>query len=270
MVPSGARSPAVGALFVDRSPDPFRRAGHPDVGHPEVADRVRPPRPPRAGVEAIVPASPTPLTPSGLDVAGVSVRSVTNFRHVRGRPAPGSRPIVPGDEVAVVVVHGLLVQGLGDALGQATVHLALDDQRVDDLADVVDRDVLCGCAACRSRCRPRSRTGGCRAGRRSSPGPSTASALIVGSMPSGRLWAANVASATSWIVVLASGEPLTENVPPLNSTSPSGRLEQVGGDLAGLLDHLVGGQVHGHAPDDQRARPRTCPCPGARTWCRRR
>jgi hypothetical protein len=29
-----------------------------------------------AGVEAIVPASPTPLTPSGLLVAGVSVRSV--------------------------------------------------------------------------------------------------------------------------------------------------------------------------------------------------
>ncbi len=30
-----------------------------------------------AGVEAMVPASPTPLTPSGLVVAGVSVRSVT-------------------------------------------------------------------------------------------------------------------------------------------------------------------------------------------------
>src|SRR5262249_44428467 len=30
-----------------------------------------------AGVEAIVPASPTPLTPSGLVVEGVSVRSVT-------------------------------------------------------------------------------------------------------------------------------------------------------------------------------------------------
>ena len=29
-----------------------------------------------AGVEAIVPASPTPLTPSVLVVAGVSVRSV--------------------------------------------------------------------------------------------------------------------------------------------------------------------------------------------------
>ena len=40
-------------------------------------------------------------------------------------------------------------------------------------------------------------------------------------MPSGRLCAANVASATSWIVVFASGEPLTENVPPVKSTSPS-------------------------------------------------
>ena len=31
-----------------------------------------------AGVDAIVPASPTPLTPSGLVVDGVSVRSVVN------------------------------------------------------------------------------------------------------------------------------------------------------------------------------------------------
>src|SRR5690606_17108987 len=30
-----------------------------------------------AGVDAMVPASPTPLTPSGLVVAGVSVRSLT-------------------------------------------------------------------------------------------------------------------------------------------------------------------------------------------------
>ena len=40
-------------------------------------------------------------------------------------------------------------------------------------------------------------------------------------MPSGRLWAAKVASATSWIVRLASGEPLTVNFPPPNSTSSS-------------------------------------------------
>ena len=31
-----------------------------------------------AGVDAMVPASPTPLTPNGFDVAGDSVRSVTN------------------------------------------------------------------------------------------------------------------------------------------------------------------------------------------------
>src|SRR5690606_39399976 len=36
-----------------------------------------------AGVEAMVPASPTPLTPSGLLVAGVSVRSLT----ISGRSA---------------------------------------------------------------------------------------------------------------------------------------------------------------------------------------
>ncbi len=36
-----------------------------------------------AGVAAIAPASPTPLTPSGLDVAGVSVRSLT----ISGRSA---------------------------------------------------------------------------------------------------------------------------------------------------------------------------------------
>ena len=41
-----------------------------------------------AGVEAMVPASPTPLTPSGLLVAGVCVRSVTNVGRSR---ADGSR-----------------------------------------------------------------------------------------------------------------------------------------------------------------------------------
>jgi len=41
-----------------------------------------------AGVDAMVPASPTPLTPSGFVVAGVSVRPVVNI----GRStADGSR-----------------------------------------------------------------------------------------------------------------------------------------------------------------------------------
>src|SRR5690606_29048263 len=45
-------------------------------------------------------------------------------------------------EVAVGVVHGPLVEGLGDALGDAAVHLAVHHHGVDDLADVVDGDVV--------------------------------------------------------------------------------------------------------------------------------
>ena len=44
------------------------------------------------------------------------------------------------DRVAVVVVPDLLEQGLGRALGQPAVDLALGQQRVEDAARVVDRD----------------------------------------------------------------------------------------------------------------------------------
>ena len=43
---------------------------------------------------------------------------------------------------AVVVVDDLFEQRLRDALRDAAVDLALDDHRVDDVAAVVDRDVL--------------------------------------------------------------------------------------------------------------------------------
>ena len=79
-----------------------------------------------AGVEAMVPASPTPLTPSVVGRAGVSVRSVVKC----GRSGAAGDEVVDeraGDQVAVVVVDGLLVERLGDALGQAAVDLALDD-----------------------------------------------------------------------------------------------------------------------------------------------
>jgi hypothetical protein len=41
------------------------------------------------------------------------------------------------DEVPALVVDRVLVEGLGDALHHAAVHLAFDDQRVDHLPDVV-------------------------------------------------------------------------------------------------------------------------------------
>ena len=45
-----------------------------------------------------------------------------------------------GQQLAVLVVDRVLQQRLADALGDAALHLALDDHRVDDAADVVDRD----------------------------------------------------------------------------------------------------------------------------------
>ena len=45
------------------------------------------------------------------------------------------------EQAAVVVVDGLLVERLRDALRDPAVHLPVDDRRVDHGADVVDRDV---------------------------------------------------------------------------------------------------------------------------------
>ena len=44
-------------------------------------------------------------------------------------------------ELAVLVVDAVLPERLGDPLRDPAVHLAVDDHRVDDLADVVDGDV---------------------------------------------------------------------------------------------------------------------------------
>ena len=46
-----------------------------------------------------------------------------------------------GQQVAVLVVDRLLVERLRDPLRDAAVDLAVDDHRIDDLADVVDGDV---------------------------------------------------------------------------------------------------------------------------------
>ena len=202
-----------------------------------------------AGVEAIVPASPTPLTPSGLVVAGVSVRSVVKV----GRSAADGHQVVGhrgGHQVAVGVVDRLLVQRLRDALGEAAVHLTFDDQRVHDLADVVDRHVRAelhepGLGVHLGGAQVRAVregevvgvVGGLRVERRLEP--------------SGRSCAANTASETSWIVRDWSGTPRTVNAPPLNSMSPSSTSSMVRGHLPGLVDHLVAGVVERHAADGQ-------------------
>ena len=93
-----------------------------------------------AGVEPIVAASPMPLAPSGLSGVGVSVECTSKRRQLGG-----GRDAVVGEvrrqRVAVVVVAHLLVQRLADAGGDAAVLLALDEERVEHRAAVVDRDV---------------------------------------------------------------------------------------------------------------------------------
>ncbi len=80
-----------------------------------------------AGVDAMVPASPTPLTPSGLAVAGVSVRPVVNDGRstADGTRYCGERA---GEQSAGLVVFGLFVERLRDALGEPAVHLPVHDQ----------------------------------------------------------------------------------------------------------------------------------------------
>ena len=95
-----------------------------------------------AALAAIVPASPMPLTPSSLVGLGVIVRSRMRRRDlVRGRHQVVDQRA--GHQLAGLgVVDDLLEQRLGDALRDAAVQLAFDDHRVDDVAAVVDGDVL--------------------------------------------------------------------------------------------------------------------------------
>ena len=92
-----------------------------------------------AGVDAIVPASPTPLVPKVFVVEG---RVVGDEVDRVGRRRQRVVDEGPRHQGAVVVVDRFLPQRLGDPLDEATVDLTLDDERVDDLADVVDADVL--------------------------------------------------------------------------------------------------------------------------------
>ena len=63
---------------------------------------------------------------------------------VVGRPNVGKSTLfnrIVGERLAVVVERGVLPQRLRDALRDAAVQLPVDDRRVDDVADVVHRDV---------------------------------------------------------------------------------------------------------------------------------
>ena len=74
-------------------------------------------------------------------------------------------------------------------------------------------------------------------------------------MPSGRLWAVNASKATAASGMVAVRRPLDAEGPGGELDVLLGRLQLMGGDGPGLVDHLFGGQPHRGAADRQRTRP---------------
>ena len=94
-----------------------------------------------SGPTGMAPASPAPLMPSGLSGDGGHRVGDLHVRHFeRGRQQIiGERGV---EQLPVVVEHELLVEGIADALRDAAVDLAGEDQRIDDGAAIVHDDVF--------------------------------------------------------------------------------------------------------------------------------
>ena len=169
----------------------------------------------------------------------LSVRSSSYDGQLGRRRARGTSTSVRRLEVAVLVVDRLLVQRRRDALRDAAVHLPVDDQRVDDRADVVDRDVADRAARRPSRCRPRRPPRGRRRARRSSAGRTSPSPRgPAPSRPAGCAPRTPPTRRPSTVISL-SGEPLTRER-AVRVLEVVGRdLELVRDDLARLLDDLL-------------------------------
>ena len=93
-----------------------------------------------AGGAAMTGGSPTPLAPKGPSGAGTStIRvSIGGTWSVERQRVLGERAAA---ELAVLVVGELLEQRPADALRGAALHLALDERRVERLADVLRDDM---------------------------------------------------------------------------------------------------------------------------------
>ncbi len=119
--------------FLRRPPDRLRRRRHVDLLVPQrVGDGVDHGRRRRNG----------PGLAAALDAQ--RVRRAWRHRHtdLEGRQVVGARHAVVHvarcQELPALVVDGAFQQRLADTLGDAAVHLAFHDHRVDEIAEVVD------------------------------------------------------------------------------------------------------------------------------------
>ncbi len=132
-------------------------------------------------------------------------------------------------------MYALLPHRLADALRDAAMRLAVDDQRIDAAADIVDRGIAgdrrpaglgidLDLADRRSRSETPGRASRCRRRRRGRPSSS-----------GGRARAASFASSRKSKLRLLRGD---EKRPSLNSTSSTGASSTQRGDLLALGDQL--------------------------------
>ena len=173
-----------------------------------------------AGSPPEQPASPQPLAPSGLVLVGTGwLRHLDHRRVVRARH--GVVHERAGQQLAVVVVDRLLQQRLADALHHAAMDLALDQQRIDDGAEIVDRGIFHHLRVRRSRDRLRPRRRDSRSGRRDGHrlGRHASTSSDVGT-PSGSFSPARSLRASSMMPIERSVPAMTKR-PALNSMSPA-------------------------------------------------
>ena len=205
-----------------------------------------------AGVEAMRARLADALGAEVLVVDGEVVFSVTKADRVGG----GRQGVVDeraGHQGALVVEDGLLPQRLRDALDDASVHLPLDDERVDDLpmssTETYLRIVTWPVSVSTSmahRCVPW--------GKEKLSGSKVASASMLGSTPSGRLCEVNCAVAISAIADPVVGAPHRE--PALRELHVVDRWPRGGGQRRPWPSRstLSAASHEGLAAHDQRAR----------------
>ena len=159
------------------------------------------------------------------------------------------------------LVDAALPQRLAHALGDAAVGLAVDEQRVDRAADVVDRGVARDPRRRRSRGRSRPRTPRSRRRR-------TARVMVSSATPASGPRSASGASARR-AAAATSNRPTERSVPRHGEATAREldvrlrRLEEPGGDARAARDDLVGGLAPSPRAPRRMERPELDPPPTA-------
>src|SRR5215470_6254588 len=178
--------------------------------------------------------------------------------HVEERHVVGARHGVvherAGEELAGAgIVHEMLEEGLAEALHDAAVDLPLDEERVDHPSHVVDHRVAHHAHRARGlidlHLAHVAAIGERHAGRHEGRG------LAEAGLEAGRKLARYVSGAGHRPEGDAAICPRHREAPVAELDVVDGSLQQMRGDAAAALDHLLGGAEHGGAADADGPRP---------------